>query len=315
MKIAIIDIGTNTTLLLVAEVVSDHSYKILHDECRITRLGEGLNSPNLTNPQFLPQPMERCLNTLRDYKKTLEKFQCDDCHVVGTAAFRQAKNADDFVKRVKNELGLKIKIISGEEEAQLIHLACAMDFPHIEKPILVVDIGGGSTEFILDDGKNIREISLPFGVVKLTEQFLFSDPPTENEMKNLEEFLKKEIGQNVKPLSGRPQGAATTLSTIATAGTPTTLKALALNLNQYDASQVHGKSLTRSEVEKIFVQLKNLPFAKRAQLPCLPEKRADVILAGTAILMTVLDELQLEKFWVSDRGLRFGILYKNAGVM
>lgn len=100
-----------------------------------------------------------------------------------------------------------------------------------------------------------------------------------------------------------------------TAGTPTTLKALALHLDKYDASQVHEKSLTRSEVEKIFTKLKNLPFAERAQLPCLPEKRADVILAGTTILMTVLDELQLEKFWVSDRGLRFGILYQNAGVM
>lgn len=306
MKIAIIDIGTNTTLLLVAEVSGDSSFKILHDECRITRLGEGLNSPNLTNPQFLPQPMKRCLNALRDYKKTLEKFHCDDCHVVGTAAFRQANNANDFVERVKNELGLTIKIISGEEEAQLIHLACSRDFPNIEKPILVLDIGGGSTEFIFDDGKNIREISLPFGVVKLTEQFLFSDPPTENEMKNLEDFLKKEIAQKVKPLISTQKP-----SVIATAGTPTALKALALHLDKYDASQVHGKSLTRSEVEKIFVKLKNLPFAKRAQLPCLPEKRADVILAGTAILMTVLDGLQLEKFWVSDRGLRFGILYKQ----
>lgn len=305
MKTAIIDIGTNTTLLLIAEIGSDQSYKILHDECRITRLGEGLNKPDST-PHFLPEPLERCLNALRDYKKILGKFQCADCHVVGTAAFRQAKNADDFVKRVKKELDLNVKIICGEEEAQLIHLACVQDFPHIEKPILVIDIGGGSTEFILDDCKNIREISLPFGVVKLTEQFLFSDPPTENEMKNLKKFLKKEINQNVRPLI-----SAQKPSVIATAGTPTTLKALALNLNKYDATQVHGKSLTRSEVEKIFLELKNLPFAKRAQLPCLPEKRADVILAGTAILITILDELQLEKFWVSDRGLRFGILYSN----
>lgn len=306
MKTAIIDIGTNTTMLLIVETNSDSPHKTLHDECRITRLGEGLSQ----NPVFLPAAMQRCLEALKDYKKILHEYLCDSCHVVGTAAFRQAKNAKEFIRQVDDELHFKIKILSGEEEARLIHLACAKDFSHLKKPILVVDIGGGSTEFIFDDGKKIQALSLPFGVVKLTEQFLHSDPPTDSEMAQLESFLKKQITENFKSFTNRKK-----ISIIATAGTPTTLKALELGLHEYNASLVHGQPLMRNDVDKIFLELKNLPQSERAKLPCLPEKRADVILAGTVILLTVLDELQLKKFWVSDRGLRFGVLYKNAGVM
>lgn len=302
MKLAVIDIGTNTIILLIAEGHPDKTFSILHDECQIARLGEGIHY----HKHFLPEAMDRAFQVLKNYKTTIDYHVCDDVIVVGTAAFRNALNSADFIKRVSDELQLHIKMITGEEEAKLIHACCLKDFPDLPRPTLVLDIGGGSTEIIYHNQDSIQAISFPFGAVKLTEQFFHSDPPEKKEINELIQFIKKEIFGRDPAFTQiyRP-------TLIATAGTPTTLKAISLGLSEYDPAKVHATKMTRNELIKLMARLQALPLKERMKINCLPEKRADVILAGSYILKEILEHLNLEDFWISDRGLRFGVLYTH----
>jgi len=290
MTTAIIDIGTNTVLLLIANKNADGSYEVLHDEAQIARLGEGIHN----NPAFLDEAMQRAFKILSDYKKIIKPYNCEKVLAFGTAACRQASNAHSFVDKVSSELGIQIEIISGEKEAEIINKAATQDFPTIENK-LVLDIGGGSTEFITDS----QSVSLPFGSVKLTEKFLHSDPPTKSEIEKLKSYVLAEI----KKLNLECKNL------IATAGTPTTLSALSKNLQEYDSNIVHGSTLTLNEIMEVTNKLQSLPLKERSKLPCLPAKRADVIIAGSYILSVIVNHLNLESIYVSDHGLRYGALY------
>jgi exopolyphosphatase / guanosine-5'-triphosphate,3'-diphosphate pyrophosphatase len=306
MRIACIDIGTNTCLLLIAEIKDDNTYQILQESVQIVRLGEGIHNHH----SFLDTAMERCLATLNEYSNLIKKHNCKEVFVVGTAAFRHAKNAADFVTKVAQQTGLNIEIISGEREAALIHLASVTDFSSLKKPILVLDIGGGSTEFILDDGEQIHKKSLNFGSVKLTERFLPSDIASESEINTLQSFVQKEVHQLdfLKPYF---TNSTKNLNLIATAGTPTTISALSLGLKEYDPTKVHKSILTIETISSITDKLAQLPLAERSKLPCLPAKRADIIVAGSIILHMITKALGLNKIHVSDRGLRYGVLYER----
>lgn len=304
MKLAIIDIGTNTVILLIAEIHADHSYHILHDEACITRLGEGIHQ----NPAFLESGMERTFAALRNFKTTIDHHDCDSVIAVGTAAFRNAKNAAVFITRLQNELQIPVKVISGEKEADLIFQATTVDFKNLPRPLWVVDIGGGSTELIGDDGEKIDAVSLPFGSVKLTERFIRSDPPTENEIQNLQRFLRDELKNNFIGWTRGPTPTTNSINLIATAGTATTLCALAQNLVKYDPAKVHGAQMDKKSLFDLRNRLQNISFKERSVLPCLEPLRADVIVAGAHILSEVVEYFGVEKFWVSDRGLRYGIL-------
>lgn len=303
-KIAVLDLGTNTVLLLIAEVLADGSYQVIHDEGEVVRLGEGIHH----KPCFLPQAMHRTEVLLSRYRNIIDQHHCDEIMGVGTAGFRRAQNASEFCQHIQNKIGITIDIISGEEEARLIHLAARSDFPELPNPLLVLDIGGGSTEFIFENHEaEIKAVSLAFGVVRLTERFLHSDPPTTNEIQQLEKYVNGEL----KRLS--PDIHPGYL--VATAGTPTTLCALALGLLQYDASRVHGQKLSRLKIEELSKRLLALPLVQRSKLPCLPEKRADVIVAGVQILLCVMRYFGLDDVKVSDHGLRYGVLLRAIGQM
>lgn len=297
-KIAILDIGTNTALLLIAEIFPDKTYRVLHDECEVVRLGEGIHH----EPRFLSAAMQRTKDLLLRYRATIDRFACEKILAVGTASFRRANNAAAFCAEVKQDTGIEIEIISGEKEARLIYLAARGDFADLETPLLVLDIGGGSTEFILENRTGgISENSLNFGVVKLTERFLPSDPPTGDQVKSLTKFVREEIS-SLSCAKERPRHM------IATAGTPTTLCALSLNLMSYDASRVHGERLSLEQIENLTAKLSQMTLQERIKLPCLPEKRADVILAGAHILLCVMQHFGLKELVVSDHGLRYGVL-------
>jgi len=302
MNIAIIDIGTNTAILLIAHINPDKSYQILHDECRIVRLGEGIHHNNA----FLDKAMERTFAALKDYKAIMDKYDCQERVLIGTASFRNAKNSDEFMEKVSAQLGLKIEIISGKDEAHLIHQATIKDFEHLQKPLLTLDIGGGSTEFIFDDDTNTTTTSLSFGSVKLTEQFLHTEPPTKKEITELTQFIQKNL-TSFNNSKFKTQNSK--LNLVATAGTPTTLYALNIGLNKYDPEKVHGHQMSKEDLQQIMQKLEELPLKERCKIPCLPTGRADVIIAGSYILKTVLDYFELDHFWISDRGLRYGILY------
>lgn len=304
MKKAIIDIGTNTVILLIAEICPDHSYQVLHDEASITRLGEGIHQ----SPVFLNSGMDRTLAALTNFKTIIDRHGCDSVLAVGTAAFRNAKNAGDFINRIQNECKIPVQIISGEKEANLIFQATTVDFQKLEKPILVVDIGGGSTELILDDSQKVTAISLPFGSVKLTERFIQSDPPALEEIRALQKFLQNELKNHFLEWAWGPTPTVNPINLIATAGTATTLCALAQGLTKYNPAKVHGAQMDKKSLFDLRDQLQILPFKERSALPCLEPLRADVIVAGAHILSEVVTHFGVEKFWISDRGLRYGIL-------
>lgn len=300
-NIAVIDIGTNTVLLLIAKIFPNHSYEILCDEIRFPRLGEGLDKTF----SFSQAAQTRVLQALNDYKTIIEHFSCQHILVTGTAPFRKAKRPQDFVETIRQRLGFQVRILSGEEEAQFVHLAASAAFPHLEKPVLVLDIGGGSTEFIFDDDRGAgpraptQEISLPIGVVNLTEQFLFSDPATEKELHALQNFIQKSL-KTLPPFSVK--------NLIATAGTPTTLCAMVLGLAAYDAKKIHGQNLKLVLIENLFQRLAALTLGQKQKIPGLTPGRADVIIAGTLLLIEVLERFRLKDFFVSDHSLRHGVL-------
>ena len=297
-KIAILDLGTNTILLLIAEVLPNGHYQVLSEDGEVVRLGEGIHH----EPCFLPQAMERAYACLERYKKQIEYFQCQRVIAVGTAGFRRAENSGEFQQRVKDGLGIDIEIISGEREAQLIYQAAREDFPDLKAPLLVLDIGGGSTEFIFEDEMGqVHENSLPFGVVRLTERFLVSDPPAADQLAALDKFVLEEL----KKL---PRIVGQVANLVATAGTPTTLCALAQDMTSYDPRRVQGARLSRARIVELTRHLASLPPDERSRIPCLPSRRADVIVAGADILLCVMSHFGLDELVVSDHGLRFGVL-------
>lgn len=300
MRAAFLDLGTNTIILLIVEIHVDGSHVVLHDEMRVVRLGEGIHK----NAFFLAEAMDRAYLILAEFKDKIGSFSCEKIIAVGTAGFRNATNAEDFIARVQKGLGLEIQIISGEKEADLIHLAVLADFCDLPLPRVVLDIGGGSTEFIIEeDDRPVRAMSLPFGSVKLTENFIATDPPIVEELTNLRAFLKSQL-TTLSLVEGE-------VTLIATAGTATTLAALAQNLKAYDADKVHGSILNVSRLYELSERLAKTPLAERQKWPCLEPRRADIIVAGTEILKAVAEYFRVSHIIVSDRGLRYGLLAEN----
>lgn len=301
MKIAFIDIGTNTVLLLLVEINAEGVWKTLAEGCHIARLGEGL----VKHSRFLNTAQERVLLALQDFKNTCEHYGCDEYNVVGTAAFRKAQNGAEFANTILKKLNLSVRIISGEEEARLISLATSMDFDAYPKPLLTLDIGGGSTEFIVNHLSHQRELfSLPFGAVRLYEDFFQeSDCPSEKQITDLRVYLQQNIVPLKESLTEQPQ------TMVATAGTPTTAQALLMKLQTYDATLVHKSVLQISDLENLFNDLLKIPLDVRQNIPCLPKGRADVILAGLLILLEVMKAFDFKKTYVSDYGLRHGLLF------
>lgn len=299
LKKAFVDIGTNTVLLLLVEVKPDGQFTVLADECHIARLGEGLSQ----NAVFLPAAQERVITALQHFQNICKTHHCDEFLAVGTAAFRKAKNGADFVKTLLQKTGFNVQVISGEEEARLIAKATLADFNDLPKPLLTLDIGGGSTEFIVNGQAGERELfSLPFGAVRLHEEFLHDDPPSEKNILALRNFIKNELHHLLPKLQNKP------VSMVATAGTPTTAAALIQNLTHYDAARVHRSAIVRHDLENLLAHLASLPLAERQKIPCLPKGRADVILAGAIILSEVMQAFGFDKTSVSDKGLRYGLL-------
>lgn len=302
-KTAVIDIGTNTTLLLIAEPLGNGEVNVLHDEARVVRLGEGIHK----HSSFLEEAMERTLKAIEEFKSKVDYFKCEDVFVMGTAACRHADNVDVFAKRLKDRTGFELNVISGDEEALYIYHASKKDFPFVTSPTLVLDIGGGSTEFIIEnEDKGVLEKSLSFGTVKLTEQFIESDPPLDTELIAMQEYLQKELKQI---------GFSKKISHfIATAGTPTALSAIQQGMISYHSERVHGSMLSRVQIEKLIDDLKSKTILEKQQIPVLDPKRADVILTGAVILLEVMKFFDIHRTLVSDRGLRFGVLYKKLGI-
>ena len=298
-RVASIDIGTNTILLLIAKLEGGKIHPLFEMET-VARLGEDVQKNNI----LLKEAMDRSLQTLAQYVKRCQEFEVQKIFAAGTSALREAKNSKDFLKLVKEKLNLSIDIISGEEEAQLSFLAVAEDLQEKEKPILVVDIGGGSTEFILGKGDQIKQwISLPIGSVRFTEQFLHSDPIREEEWKKIEKKIREHL-VNI-PHSQEP------LSMVAVGGTATTLASVEQGLEDFIVEKIHHFTLKKEVLKNQLLLYRSKTIEERKKIPGLPIARADVILAGAAILYMAMEELNCPSVLISCHGVRYGLLYKK----
>jgi exopolyphosphatase/guanosine-5'-triphosphate,3'-diphosphate pyrophosphatase len=298
-KVASIDIGTNTILLLIAKAEGGRIHP-LHEIETVVRLGEGLQK----NGILRQEAMDRGIQTLAQYLKQSQEMGAQEIFAVGTSALREAKNSGDFLGLAKRKLGLSIEVISGEEEAQFSFLAAAKDLQEREKPVLVVDIGGGSTEFILGKGEQIdRWVSLPIGSVRFTEQFLHSDPVQEEEYEKMETKIR-ELLLNVP----HPQETA---SMVAVGGTATTLASVEQGLEDFIPEKIHHFALGREALRNQLLLYRYKTIEERKKITGLPPARADVILAGGAILYLAMEQLKCPSALISCHGVRYGLLYKK----
>ena len=301
MKIATFDIGSNTVLMLAAEVDESRQPRVLAELMRITRMGRGVDK----NKRLDPGSAALTLSTLEEFSGRARDLGVERTVAAATAALRDASDGPEFIARVKERAGIALQIIPGAEEAALSHLAVVRGL-NIDPaaPLLIVDIGGGSTELIrAEPGKDLAMVSLQIGSVRLTERCVRSDPPSDSDAASVAATVDSaldQLGWNFHPAT-----------LVGIAGTVTTLCAVALGLRSYEAGVVHGHRLRRSEIERVITLIRSMPLAERLKLPGLPEGRADVIFAGATILDRVMNRFGAGEVIVSDQGVRWGLMWRE----
>lgn len=299
-RCAAIDIGTNTILLLIAEQTPEGQLQTIMDLETTTRLGVGLVRTRKVNPHA----MEESIDVIDRYLSLCRQKGVTKVVAVGTSSLREAINRSEFLRRVRRRCGLEIEIISGQEEARLSHLAVARDHKWSSGPLVVIDIGGGSTEWIYADTLGeVRVFSLNIGSVTLTEQFLTSDPVEEGEYQAMAAHVRKLL-VNIPPLKGNPP-------LVGIGGTITSLFSVKQGLREFDPSRIHYGLLELKDIQEQIGLFKPLPLKERKAITGLPPERADVIIAGATILLHSLVRLGSNRTWVSCHGLRYGILFER----
>lgn len=299
-RIAAIDIGTNTALLLVSQLSAHGDIQPLIQKETIVRLGEGVDRSGLLKPEAI----KRTLITLNDYIKMAHDLGAKVVLASGTSALRDAKNRENFVAQVKKKLYIDIRVLTGDEEARLTYFGALSNKAYLEGRIFLIDIGGGSTEFITGTRNAIKNaLSLDIGSVRLTERFVKHDPITEFEFNKLKQSVNEQLKYCCKN-----QWDLNSKHFIGVAGTVTTLAAMHMELEPYDSERVDGSILTYEQLTKIINTLKIKSLKERKMLPGLKPERADVILAGAVILLETMRQFNFQKIIVSDRGLRFGMI-------
>ncbi len=300
-RLAAIDLGTNTIRLLVVEVAENRSWRPLAQAQTITRLGEGLRDSGGLGEAA----MERAVATVAEFCRRARAFGAERILIIGTSAVREAANRSAFLDRVRQATGQEVQVVPGEDEGRLTMLGVLHGLPALSGSIVVFDIGGGSTEFILArDRKSVLTRSLALGVVPLAERYMTSESVDWGRYAGLDREVRAQLARELRDFlpEERPDHL------IGTAGTVTTLAALDQALPEYDPGKVHGYRLQRHRIEELLATLGALPVAARAALPCLEPGRADVIIPGIAICLAAMDAFGSGSVLVCDFGLREGIL-------
>ncbi len=298
MRVAAIDIGTNSVLLTVAERTGQGIVPVL-ERATITRLGKGVDH----HRELDAERVDVTLECLRGYAKLVAEARADRVAVVGTSAMRDAAGGEEFRDRAEQILGVRPRVISGLEEARLTFAGALVDLD-ASGDVVVADIGGGSTEIIVGRvGNEIAvagAVSLDVGSVRLTERCVGHDPPLPSELATMQQTVRHALTDAPSP----PAGA----TLVGVAGTVTTLLAIHLKLEQYDPLQVHNRRLSRAALRGVRERLVALPLPLRCQLKGLEPERADVIIAGACILSELADWAGGDAILVSDRGVRWGLV-------
>jgi len=300
---AIIDIGTNSVKLLVADV-STGCAKPIFEGSEQTRLGAGFYETHLLSKQAI----EKTAEAVRDFVAKAGRFSPVSLDVMATSAARDAKNRDELVDAIRKVAKTELKVISGDQEAEWAFSGVACDPELAKAALLVLDIGGGSTEFVIGaNGHRQVGRSFQIGSVRLLEKFPPSDPPTNSEreecLKWLRDFFAEQIGSFIRENRG-----GRSLKLVSTGGTASILGRLNWKLEAYDRDRIEGTVLSGRELADRTAELWSLTLAERKKLAGMPSSRADVIIMGAAILETAMETLGFPEVRISTRGLRFGAL-------
>lgn len=299
MRVAVVDIGSNSTRLLIADVEDGTVTDELERRSVVTRLGAGVDADG----RLREDAMERVYSTLADFRALIDRHRADTALAVLTSAVRDAANGEEFAGAVEHRFGLTPHVLTGDQEAQLSFLGATSDRdPSDTTPTLLVDIGGGSTEVVIGAGREAEfHVSNQVGVVRQTERHIHTDPPTDAELEAVREDAQDVLRRGVP--ADRREGVK---RAIAVAGTATSLAAIAQELDPYDPEKVHGYVLTRAESEAILGRLASMPLAERRQIAGLDPARAPTIVAGVVILLCVLDLFGLDETEVSEHDILRG---------
>lgn len=300
MRLAGVDIGTLTCRLLIADLLPGRRLKEVRSDRRILRLGEGVDQTK----RLSIAAMDRVLQCLREWREMISASHVDATAAVATSAVRDAENRDEFLDRVKREVDFDVELISGEEEARRTMLGISSGLPPGVTDVLALDIGGGSTEFILDrPGQKPVVRSIDVGVVRLCERLLHHDPPTDDEVRQAREWVVRETKAAVAGM-----GHYQTATFVGTAGTITSLAAMAQKLLTYEPARIHNYRLQLDTIRELEQTLLSRKKTDRIGLPGLEKGREEVIAAGAIIIRTVMETLGMSAVLVSDLGLREGVL-------
>lgn len=308
-----IDIGTNSVLLTIVEAPkrvgsASPAFSILEEKATICRLGRGVDQTG----KLGSEAQRVTLECLAEYSRLLHKHQVIRLRAAGTSALRDATNGADFLRQARDILGHNVEIASGQREAQLA-FSGAVSGLTLRGPCVVFDVGGGSTEIVCGDATNRRvdvAVSLDVGSVRLHERHLRHDPPLTGELRELHADLQRALRHAPPPPAGPETESAipAAATLVGVAGTVTTLAAMELGLEPYASDAVHGLSLAESTVNAWMQRLSESTLQQRLRFKGLEPKRADVIVAGAAIVSAVLKHYKVDRFTVSDRGVRWGLI-------
>ena len=297
--VAAVDIGTNSVRLLIAA----HNAREIERRMRITRLGQGVD----VTGALAPEAIARTTQVLSEYRKLIERSGARHTRVTATSAARDAANSQQFFDVVERTLGARPELLSGEEEARLSFIGATAELSPQAGPFLVIDVGGGSTELALGTTEPEALVSLQLGCVRMTERHLKADPPTPAELDACLADVRSRLARARSVIDMERVRRCVGL-----AGTVTTLAALELGLPEYDASRTHHSILTQARVEGWFERLSRMTLAERRPILAEPQ-RADVIVGGAAVLLTLMRELGIAELLVSEHDILDGLVAQASG--
>jgi exopolyphosphatase / guanosine-5'-triphosphate,3'-diphosphate pyrophosphatase len=305
-RVAVVDIGTNSTRLLIADVSPTGAVQELLRRSTVTRLGEGVDSSG----SLAPAAIERARGALGGYRQLIDEHDCSANLAVLTSAVRDATNGPEFTERVRSDFALDARTLSGDEEAQLTFLGAMHDRSASPEPTVVIDIGGGSTEFIVGrDSSAGFHVSLPAGVVRMSERHVHTDPPAPAELQALAHDTRATFLAGLPPSQRAPVTRG-----IAVAGTATSAASIAQELDPYDPARVHGYPLLLATIELLLARLADMDEAQRRRVVGLHPDRAPTIVAGMILLSEALRAFELDCVEVSEHDILFGGALRLAGV-
>ena len=297
--VAAIVCGTNSTRLLVARGGADGTFEQLDRRMVITRLGAGVDARRALDPVAV----DRTLDVLRGYRRAMDEAGVERVRASGTSAVRDATNGDNFLSEAADVVGAPVELLSGDDEGCLAFAGATADLDPAQGPFLVVDIGGGSTEFIVGTTEPEGLVSVDVGCVRLTERFLHSDPPTPEELSAAITVTTAHLEDVARILPATREARCL----VGLAGTVTTVAAVELGLQEYDRDRTHHLRLTRAAAEDVFRTLATEARADRIHNPGLEEARADVIVGGCCVLVAVMRFFEADELLVSEADLLDGL--------